>query len=344
MKALRIPDKQLPLWLVLAIGLVAEVFLGLAARADDEDAISSVITKLEVQKDAFEKTLSEELSPQRQKIHETFANAVGSLDDLILQLRRNPKNAELRQKYEETLTGALNQAEGLLGDYAMLREPTRRKFTSLVATLSTASKACGQQVTAHKQVLARQQEQAGVIKTKLQNLAEQYRAQLTSGQAKLPREVDQQIRLFEIDLAMANQDAQFSELAIRDFETVQSEIENQTEELDDLRSSLEVTFVQAEGQKQLLGKIADLRSRRGQAQRLGMNIAQMQPLVTQATQQNDKVNDLIQKFMEFDFRPRPDGVRKPSAIAQRASESSGAAILKKYLQTSTETEVSHAGK
>ncbi len=196
----------------------------------------------------------------------------------------------------------------------------------------------------HQQELKQQQAQTGAIEAKLADLADKYRTMLTSSQPKLPREVDLQIRTLEVDLAVAKQNAQFAELAVHDFENVQSEIEHQTEELDDLRASLEVTFIQAEGQQVLLGKIGELRSRRAQAQRLGTNIAQMGPLVAQATQQNEKVNELIQKFLDHDFRPRADGTRKAKSIATRGGDASGVAILKKYLKTSNETAVTNVSK
>lgn len=324
--------------------LTAVIAMGMSAmtRADEpvEDGIAAVITKINGQKKNFETLIAEELSPQRQKIQEAFAETVGSLDDLIVQLRRNPHDTELAKKYDEVLSGALSQAGTLLGDYSRLREPTQRNLTTLSGALQKARTTYEKEMTSQKLLLTEHRQEVTAIEDKLRGLAEKHRTVLVSNQAELSRDAELEIQLLDADLQVARQNAHFDELAIQDHEDSLRELDRQLGELTSLKTSLEVTFRTAEGQSQLLTKITELRDRRRQGRRLAGNISSLRPIVEYSTAQNTNVGDLIQKFLDHDLklnrRTKNANSGDVAAAPSRATE-----IMSRYLKTSMDKELTN---
>src|SRR5690606_21413638 len=64
-----------------------------------EPGIQSVLIKLEEDKDAFERYVAEQLSPQMSKIIITFEQNVARAGELLEQLRTDPNNKQLRAQY-----------------------------------------------------------------------------------------------------------------------------------------------------------------------------------------------------------------------------------------------------
>lgn len=327
---------------VLAGSLIVLGLLAGPVRAEEEstdEGIAAVITKINGQKKSFEALIAEELSPHRQKIQEAFAETVGSLDDLVLQMRRNPRDGELAKKYNEVLAGALQSAESMLSDYSRLREPTRRNLSNLSNSMTAARSRYEREMTSQRTSLARHKQEAREVEQKLEKLAERHRAVLVSGEGRLTREAELEIQLLDADLQVALQNERFDELAIQDYAEALEELDRQKDELSTLSNSLEVTFRTAEGQAQLLSKITELRDRRQQGGRLAGNIATLKPIVEFSTTQNVNVGELIEKFLDHDVRlnRRPRKQSSPLiATPSRATE-----IMSRYLKTS-EKEANHA--
>ena len=107
--------------------MLCDVPGAVAAEAAEPEAVTSVIEKLDADKESFEELFETVLSPAQAKVRDAFQETVRSLEKKLLAVRGDPTNARLKADYEEALSKALTDGAALLQEFSQLRDPADRQ-------------------------------------------------------------------------------------------------------------------------------------------------------------------------------------------------------------------------
>lgn len=227
---------------VMAGTLVLATGEGLQAQSPEGESgqpFDVHLRNLESKKTDFEKLVMEELNPQRSEIRETFKKTIHDLDDHLVALRKDPNDEARKAAYEETLSLAITQAMGFLGDYQQLEGRTMSRIGQMSDALRDAREACLNQEKASQKEVAEYQERSVAVRQKLEELARNF-ADVIQRDGTLPPDVELDVRLLEADLTVAEQTAAFAEIAQQDMRLTANDLHSQMAELTELKGSLKV--------------------------------------------------------------------------------------------------------
>ncbi len=286
------------------------------------------LRNLEAKKSEFEELVSEKLNPQRSEIRESFKKTIADLDDHLVALRQNPQDDKRKAAYEETLSLAITQAMGFLGDYKNLEGKTMGRIDQMQKALDEARQACvDQEKTSLKEVDAYRQRTVS-IESQLQALAQKY-AEVIQKDGVLPPDVELDVRLLEADLGVAQQTAAFAEIAQQDMQLTAEDLKYQLADLTELKGSLQVSFRKASGQQMLLGRVSEIKERRLAAMQMRTRILAFSKVIPDLKKDLANVDGLISRFLNHD-QPKASG--NPANTVRTVSSRQGLTILKSYLK------------
>jgi len=290
------------------------------------------LRNLEAKKTDCEELVNTELNPQRSEIRKTFAKTVGQLEDHLVALRQDPTDKSRQAAYEETLSLAITQAMGFLGNYHDLESKAMRRLGEMKTALTEARQACIEQEKASKKKAAEYQERAESIRKQLALLAEKYAHLFDSG-GELPAEVALDVRLLEADAMYAEQSAQFAGIAQQDMKLTAADLQDQLYVLSDATSGLKVSFRQAAGQRMLLSQVASIKERRLTAKAMRSRLGAFAQLAAGLSEDSQQVDRLfLTLFKDGRGQSETSKDRKPT---RRVSSEQGLAILKRYANRSS---------
>lgn len=196
-------------WLATAVLLDDALAESPTQDPSQQASIQSALIKLEEDKDAFERYVSEQLSPQMSKIISTFEQNADRAGQLLAQLRNDPNNMRLRAQYEDALSSAIAQASAILDEFSHQQEPAFQAIDSMSKTLHDASRACDADVNSGNKVAGEFHQQADAVRSKLTALAKKYEHKIRAGQP-LPDDVDLDSCLLQTDLETAQANEKIS--------------------------------------------------------------------------------------------------------------------------------------
>ena len=155
-------------------------------------------------------------------------------------------------------------------------------------------------------------------------MAEQYRQQIEQGKG-LPPEIDHDIRMLDADRKDMLDMAKVDEMAAAQAQQTLSDLQAQSDEVQQLKTELELTFHKAGSQQMLLSKVAALRATRCSGAKMCKQIADVSNAVGQQKkavgQMNSRLGALLDQILKRDIslkgsharktpdRPRPNGDR-----------------------------------
>lgn len=298
-----------------------------AAEAAEPEAVTSVIEKLDADKESFEELFETVLSPAQAKVRDAFQETVRSLEKKLLAVRGDPSNPRLKAEYEEALSKALTDGAALLQEFSQLRDPADRQCAQLLGSVAAAVTVCEEEIAASRRLKDEYRAGEQALTKQLSDLAEKYQSVLESD-GELPEEVDFQIQLLQVDIDVQRQQAELTEVAVAEYEAALGSLSGQARDLRALRSELDVLFKKADGQTLLLKEVARLKSIRGNAGQLAGDMKRMNQSVARAREKLSSVNGLVSQLLRREFFA-PDGKPvKSDAAAPRVL--AGREILKRY--------------
>lgn len=332
--------------LVLAVAVAMATWIGEAAAQQPpqkqvrETGIQSVLIKLEEDKDAFERYVSEQLSPQMSKIISTFEQNVDRAGKVLEKLRSDPQNKQLRAQYEDSLSSAIAQASAILDEFGHQEGSAFQAIDSMSKTLQEAGRAFEVNVAAGTKESAEFHRQADAVRGKLTALAQKYEKELKSGQT-LPEDVDLDSRLLQTDLETAEANEKIAELKKIDAQEAVKALEAQGRDLKQLRGDLQVAFRQSQGQHMLLANLAGMKQSRLQSQAVSTRLEAMRKVVSTRKTDLGQIGKLVDQVVKRDLAQAGLGDsktdRKPTI--QPSSD-----ILRSYLPTEKKEELRAAKK
>lgn len=300
-----------------------------AAEAAEPEPVTSVIEKLDADKESFEQLFATVLSPAQAKVRDAFQESIRSLEKKLLTVRGDPTNARLKADYEEALSKALLDGAALLQEFSQLRDPADRQCARLLDSVTAAVQVCEDEVAASRRLKEEYRAGEQQLSQQLADLAEKYKT-ILEGDGELPDEVDFQIQLLQVDIDVQRQQAELTEVAEAEYGAALDSLTGQARDLRALRSELDVLFKKADGQTLLLKEVARLKSIRGNAGQLAGDMKRMNQSVAKAREKLSSVNGLVSQLLRREFFA-PDGKPvKSDAAAPRLL--AGREILKRYVK------------
>lgn len=319
-------------WLFLVVGgIVAGSGAGRSLHAE-EPGLSSVIEKLQVERDGFEDLVTAKLSPGQTQLRETFQGTVKKLEQKLLEIHADPENAVLKADYEETLSSALAQGVHLLNQFSELKGPAEQQLANLSKALAQTREACEAEISASTQRAAQYQSTAKDLETRLADLARRYETLLASNSGALPEDLDFDVQILQVDLDIARRNQQFAELAKADFTQALGDLGDQERELRDLSGALQVMFRQSQGQSLLLKNVALFKERRLAAAKIAGNLARMKQMIGETRGQFAQVQTLVDRLIKHDLTIQRPATKGNAGVAQRTPQA-GVDILRSYLKS-----------
>lgn len=327
-------------WVAMAT-LLGEAVAQLPAQTPAREAgIQSVLIKLEENQDAFERYVSEQLSPQMSKIISTFEQNVERAGKVLEQLRNDPQNKQLRAQYEDSLSSAIAQASAILDEFGHQQGPAFQAIDSMGKTLQDAGRAFEANIAAGTKEVAEFHRQGDAVRTNLAALAKRYEHELKTGQS-LPDEVDLDSRLLQADLETAEANEKIAQMKTVDAQEAVKALEAQARDLKQLRGDLQVAFRQSQGQHMLLSNLAGMKQSRLQSQAVSARLEAMRKVVSTRKTDLGQIGKLVDQVVKRDLaQAGPSGSkaeRKPTI--QPSSD-----ILRAYLPIEKKEELRAAKK
>lgn len=294
-------------------------------KKEQTPGIESVLIRLQQDKDALEDFMSEQLSPQLQKISDSFASNVSKAEKLLERIKRDPKNERLKAEYEDVLSQAITQGVNFTKGFAALRDPSFDALDGVRETIVDAKAEFGRLSKENQRLVDNYDEQSAKARQQLAELADKFKAELASGRP-LPPEVDEDVRLLQVDIDMAAANAKVLNMTVKNAQQAAIELDDQLGDLNDLRSDLNVAFRQAAGQQSLLGNVARYKRQRIQMTTMFGRLEQVRRQVASHKVNVGKIGHLVTRIVEADVNATSRGKTKVKKRPQKSNE-----ILKAYL-------------
>jgi len=292
-----------------------------------EHGISSVLVRLQEDKDEFERFMEQTLSPQLQRISDSFQKNVSEAELALERLKKDPKNERLRAEYEDGLSEAIAQAATFLKEFSHLETPTYKALDSVATTIEDAKDVFEKQAAESKKQSESFSKQVASARDRLSELAKRYQPYLEQ-KKPLPPDIDLDVRLLQVDLDTAMANEKVSRMAVRGANEAIDELQAQYLDLKQLRGDLKVAFRQGQGQHMLLGNLARVKQSRLQSQAIYQRLRAVRQVVTARKTDLGRIGHLVHKIVQSDLSA--SGGKK--AREERAADTQeGAEILKAYL-------------
>ena len=250
------------------------------------------------------------------------------------KLEKDPTNQELQAAYESTLSLALTEATGYLREFAQLQKPTAEAVDGMAHSIADAHKAFQSEAASRQKQAEASQRRGEEIRQRLTVVAEQYRQQIEQGKG-LPPEIDHDIRMLDADRKDMLDMAKVDEMAAAQAQQTLSDLQAQRDEVQQLKTELELTFHKAGSQQVLLTKVAALRATRLQRIKMYRQLNDVSNAVTQQKkvvgQMNSRLGTLLDQILKQDISLKGSQVVKHQA----GSDQTATDILKSYLPPSS---------
>lgn len=314
---------------VMAITSAGPAFAQEQPKEQEQQGIESVLIRLKQDKDAFEKFMSGTLSPQLQKISDSFASNVAKAESLLERIKKDRGNKRLKAEYEDVLSEAITQGVSFTKGFAELRDPSLKALDGVKDTIVDAKTEFGKLAKENQKLVDEYKKQSADAGRQLEELARKYQKELTAG-LPLPPEVDEDVRLLQVDIDIAAANDKVLAMTVTDANNAVTELDEQLGDLGELRSDLNVAFRQAAGQQTLLGNVARFKKQRIQMAAMFGRLDQVRKQVAAHKVNVGKIGQLVTRIVESDLSATTTVSKGKKDRTQRSSD-----ILKTYLAKPT---------
>jgi hypothetical protein len=299
---------------------------GTAATAEG-DQLPSVILDLRRARSDFDTHFAEKLEPQIERMGEVFQATATRAEELLAKRQKDPTNARLQAEYEDCISEGLRQGMTWLGNFSQLKEPTFQALDGVGKSIGVAQQAMANDLAQSHTEFKANQGRAEAIQQRLKALAQQYKEQIREGKP-LPPEVEQDICGAQADREAAEAMTKIDELQEAKIREVVADLETQQAEWVRVKGELQTAFRQADNQRLLLGKMANLKRIGLQTQVVRQQLDVVQDLVKKQETRVRNLNAVVRQIMDKDFAAGNLGSKRP--ITAKPTQA-GIEILRGYL-------------
>jgi hypothetical protein len=302
------------------------------ASTANEGAISSVLVKLEQDKDAFAQFMEKSLTPRMQSIRKSFQENVRKADGLLRQLKETPESEDLAAEYEDVLSEALSQASTFMREFKEMEGPTFGALEQVTRSARAAKEALRAEAEGSEGRAVGYRRQGEDLREKLTEFAQRYQSLIEAGEALDP-EVDSEIRILEADRAIALQNETIAQACARNGRQSTALLDEHLKVLGQVRGTLRVAFHQANGQTVLIANIAAAKKQQLLTQAMAKNLTAVGAVAAAKKADLEGIGALVDKLVA-------EGLGQPATNPPASGpevQQAGADILRQYLRT-TKTE------
>jgi len=321
------------LTLICVSPLLLATAKSLAEPADDSPEISSVIVRLEKERNAFRDLLEDDITPKVQEIAKTLRADVQKANALLSQLKNDPNSSELASQYEDCLSRALAKASSIIQQFGQTEQSTFQALGRVEIAVKEAVSTFTQEVGDAKNQAEDFQTKAKNLESQLSRLAERFKPTLESGE-DLPLELDAEIRCLETNRQVAEWNSKISETCSQSAAESVKALNRQQELLSRLKGNLKVAFNTASGQRLLVANLCRAREQGLTARHLLSQLKAVQDLGLLKTGVVESFGTTLQQLLSQGLNPVGIYEETPEVDVDQA----GATILRKYLAKSNSEE------